>query len=304
VNRGRDAPTRALAFASAVALGALPARRGADAGEPEPPAYREVAPDAARATGSVAGVCRAAAGIEAPVLDAWPAMGAERAAPSPRVAIGEGRALGGCVVRIPALREGKPWPEAMRREERVAWIEARDGAFVPAVQWVRPGTHLGFRSRLSGDLPVHGYRGAFDRTQFNFLVGPGREVKAAAAVLEAPGLHFATDDGRHHFWAHVFVAENPYVAVTSAEASEGLGAGAYRIEGVPPGDHEVVGWHAGMRLAAAPGRGGGAYRWSGDVVVRRRVRVRAGETSFVDLDYADPPPSPSGGREGGGATPR
>ncbi len=70
--------------------------------------------------------------------------------------------------------------------------------------------------------------------------------------------------------AVVLVLDNPYFAKPSEKPSD---LGRYVIDGVPPGDYTVVGWHERIKP------------------VTRTVHVVAGET--VKLDFNIPIPSPA-----------
>jgi hypothetical protein len=63
--------------------------------------------------------------------------------------------------------------------------------------------------------------------------------------------------------AVVLVLDNPYFAMPSE-------AGKYVIEGVPPGDYLMVGWHERIKP------------------VMRSVHVTAGETARVDFNIPIP----------------
>ena len=65
--------------------------------------------------------------------------------------------------------------------------------------------------------------------------------------------------------AIVLVLENPYFAIPSD-------AGHFAIEGVPPGDYTVLGWHERIKP------------------VTHTIHVRAGETTKIDFNIPIPPP--------------
>lgn len=71
--------------------------------------------------------------------------------------------------------------------------------------------------------------------------------------------------------AIVLVLDNPYFAVPSD-------GGKYAIEGVPPGDYTVVGWHERIKP------------------VTRTVHVVAGETARLDFNIPIPPKADDVGR--------
>jgi hypothetical protein len=242
--------------------------------------------------GTVRGICTVSAEVTPPPLPPWPAMGNDREIPSDRVRTGPDRRLGGCVVRIAKVAAGKDWPEAMRAKERVAWVELDGGRFVPHVQWARAGTQLAFRSRLPGDSNVHGYRDSTARTQFNFALGAGVErADVGDAFLEGPALYLLRIDSARGdaFRAYVHVVENPYCDVTSHEASKDRKAGEFLLSDVPPGEHEVLAWHErfepDLDALRSPARPMGPV----DVVLRKTVKVVAGETTFADFEFVVAP---------------
>jgi hypothetical protein len=65
--------------------------------------------------------------------------------------------------------------------------------------------------------------------------------------------------------AIVLVLENPYFAIPND-------AGRYVIDGVPPGDYTVVGWHERIKP------------------VTRTIRVTANETAKLDFNIPIPQP--------------
>jgi len=273
--------SRRLALAAAALVAAA---RGGAAGEPA--AYR-IAP--VERGGSIRGICRVDGDVARPTVPAWPAMGNDAPIPSDRVLVGEDRRLGGCVVRLARLAAGKDWPEPMRAPERVAWLTAEGGRFDPHVQWVRAGTQLGVRSRLPGDMAVHGYRDVLAETQFNFMVRPGAEKDDVSdAHLLDPGVYFVTEDGRHALTAYVHVVAHPYVDLTSERARPGREAGEYVLEDVPPGEHEVMAWHEGMGQEGGPPHG--PLRYSPETTLRKRATVAPGRPSYVDFEFPAPPP--------------
>jgi hypothetical protein len=241
--------------------------------------------------GTIRGTCRVTEAVEPPRLRAWPGMGADRDMPSERVALGPGRRLGGCVVTLPTVARGKEWSAALRSKDRVAWIDVRDGAYRPHVQVVRVGTQLAFRSRIAGDINVHGYRGSIENTQFNFLLAGNSELSDVdKAFLEVPGVYYVTEDMRAHFTAYVHVVANPYVDLTYPSEVEGKPPGDYVLRDLPAGEHRLRAWHEGMgqEERRLEGRFAG-YRYSPDVVLERTVTVEAGKEVVVDFDFEAPP---------------
>jgi hypothetical protein len=242
-------------------------------------------------TGAIRGICRLAEAFEPRPFPAFPAM--DFPGGQDRVVQGEGRALADCLVFLVQSGGAKAWPEAMREEDRVAWIEVREGTYRPHVQWVREGTQLAFRGG-ERENNAHGYRvggdGREGETAFNLALPPG----AVASDIESTFLReVGTVRVRNDIvpWASatVHVVGHPYHDLTSAGARPGRAAGEFVLDEVEPGQHDVVCRHEG--LAVTPVHVGGkvaAYRFDPDVRIERRVVVRAGETTLADFEIPVP----------------
>lgn len=241
--------------------------------------------------GSIVGACRLLGHPEPAKLRAWPGMGADGPRDDGSVAVGEQRALGGCVVTLAALTEGKDWPLAMRDEDRSITLTIIDGRYEPRCSVVRQSTQLEIVSRIAADLNIHGFLlSAKPETVFNFSVEPGSKKSSIAdAFLTRSGVVRVSEDARAHFTAWIHVVANPYFAMTRAEAAAGGDAGAYRLDEVPAGDYDLVCWHEPMdRREYLQGERFAGYQLGPAIELRRRVHVSAGTTTTIDFDVEQP----------------
>jgi hypothetical protein len=140
------------------------------------------------------------------------------------------------------------------------------------------------------DHNIHGYLESFSATKFNFSSPPGSEIPdAASAFLEDPGAYLVKCDIHPWMSAVIHVTTHPYHDVTSADDAPGKKAGEYVIDGIPPGEYEVVCWHEGMEENATMQDGKiASYSYSADVWATQRVQVGAGETKPVDFTLGAP----------------
>lgn len=123
----------------------------------------------------------------------------------------------------------RPWVPALgRRKCRTA----------PRVLAMQAGQTLYVQN---GDRTIHNYRfQTAVNPVFNKALGPGEGFEIPYPLPEPP---FAVTC-RQHLWevGYVAVLPHPFFAVTGR-------SGAFAIEGLPPGDYEVVIWHEKFREA-------------------------------------------------------
>jgi len=105
--------------------------------------------------------------------------------------------------------------------------------------------------------------------------------------LPAPGV-VELASGSGYFWmrAYLLVDHHPYYALTDA-------GGKFRLDGIPPGEYDLVAWHPDWRVAREE-RSQESFRVQQvrvrpPLVSSRRVRVEPGATAAADLELgADP----------------
>jgi hypothetical protein len=273
---------RAAAGAALLLAGVLLApcaRVDADPPPAPPPAYRVVE---TKGGGTIRGRCRLDGPVEA-IAVRVKCSTPPRERPTPRVDVGEGFALGHCVVSLRDVPSGKDWSLEMRPDERSFLIVDTGDAYSPHVVCVRVGTQLGFRNDGPCEHCVHAYLGdSTSDSVFNFCLPRGvPKTDVGAAYLDRPGRYLLRDDCELAMDGHVHVMANPYFEVTSSASAGERAAGEYVLTDVPPGTYVLECWHAGMTGTAVTSDGRlVAYRYSPDAVLTRSVVV---------------PPAPAGG---------
>ncbi|MEO5817238.1 MAG: carboxypeptidase regulatory-like domain-containing protein [Gemmatimonadaceae bacterium] len=141
-----------------------------------------------------------------------------------------------------------------------ATMSQRDEQFVPHVLPVYRGATVDFPNN---DDVFHNVFSLSSAKTFDL----GRFPKGSSKsdVFEKSGTVQVFCHIHSDMSAIVLVLENPYFAIPND-------AGRYVIEGVPPGEYTVVGWHERIKP------------------VTRTVRVTAGETSRLDFNIPIPQP--------------
>ncbi|MEW6270735.1 MAG: carboxypeptidase regulatory-like domain-containing protein [Thermodesulfobacteriota bacterium] len=180
-----------------------------------------------------------------------------------RLVAAEDGALANAVVYLRGIETGKAIPG-----EPVTIDNVRC-RFVPHVSAATVGQTLAIHNSDPFLHDAHAWLGA--KSLFNRALVKGATVRE---VLAEPGLVHINCNVRHTWMqAYVFVADDPYHAVTGAD-------GRFRIEDVPPGTYTVTMWHELV--------GSKDYR----------VSVTGGETTTVDGELAitAPPPDPGESR--------
>ena len=141
----------------------------------------------------------------------------------PVMQVGPNQGVQNTVVYLAEVPKGKAWPTAKPPE-----IDNVKCRFMPAIQVIGAG-----KLDVVNTDPVlhntHGYYGK--RTAFNLaLPNQGQRIP-----VELPRAGVVRVDCDAHGWMEgwIYVAENPYYAVTSAD-------GKFSITDVPPGSYKLV----------------------------------------------------------------
>jgi len=224
---------RLAALPALVALGLAPAACG-PASRPEP-APVEASPDA-----YVGGPVEAAGRLEGrityggPEVDRLVVVGRDAEACGPlgseisegSLLTSEGGGLANAVVVIEGIERGKPVVPSER-----SLVNARC-LFEPRVVVATVGDRLAVGSR---DPALHSTRVRLEgRTLFNLtLPEPGSRI---VKPLKEPGLLQVGCDAHDWMRAWIWVGSSPYLSLTGAD-------GEFRIDGLPPGPHELLVWH-------------------------------------------------------------
>lgn len=153
-------------------------------------------------------------------------------------------ALANAVVWIDGIAKGKDWPAGE------AVVDQKDCHYVPHVQAVPAGKTVEIINSDAVLHNVHAYAGG--ETLFN-LAQPTQGQKTPKKLNQTGPIELKCDV---HSWMHawVFVAPNPYYAVTADD-------GTFKIGDVPPGTYKVKVWHesAGEQSAEVVVAAAGAH---------------------------------------------
>jgi len=155
------------------------------------------------------------------------------------------------VVYIDGIDGGRPWPA----EAKASIINQKDCAFTPHMQVVRNGGEVEVRNSDPVQHNIHTYEviGRAMRTVFN-VNQPNKGVfKETVKLKRGKWLKLGCD--AHDFMhAWVFVADNPYYAVTGDD-------GRFNIPDVPAGEYKVMAYHPTLgKRKAVVSVGDGAAR--------------------------------------------
>jgi len=146
--------------------------------------------------------------------------------------------VAGVVVWISDVHEGKALPLAKRYE-----LDNDDCAWDPGIQAVLSGGTL----NVTNSDPLVERAVATDISSGDTAaVAPftdDGQLIPIDAMLRKPGVYEFSVESRPMSRAWVAVFDHPYFAVTGAN-------GAFTIDGVPPGTHQVRAWHPMLGLAS------------------------------------------------------
>ncbi|MDX8410588.1 MAG: carboxypeptidase regulatory-like domain-containing protein [Mariprofundaceae bacterium] len=137
------------------------------------------------------------------------------------------------VVYIDGIDGARSWPA----EAQASMIDQKDCAFTPHMQVVRNGGEVEVRNSDPVQHNIHTYEliGRAMRTVFNVNQPNEGVFKQTVNLKRGKWLKLGCD--AHDFMhAWVFVASNPYYAVTGDD-------GKFNISDVPAGEYKVVAYH-------------------------------------------------------------
>lgn len=168
----------------------------------------------------------------------------------PQILVGAKGEVQDAVVYLKAVSKGKPWGTPAKTPV----LDNRSCRFEPAIQIVRAGS-----IDIHNSDPVlhntHGFYGR--RTVFNVAL-PEQGMRVTRD-LPRPGMVRVECDAHGWMLAHVFVADNPYYALTAKD-------GGFTLADVPPGNYTLV----------------VSQHYAGDT--ETPVTVRAGETTTLSIE--------------------
>jgi hypothetical protein len=146
----------------------------------------------------------------------------------PQIVLAPDKGVGNAFVYLKAVEKGKPWEKPSKTPE----IDNLKCDFHPHVQVIP----IGDIDIVNSDPVLHNTHGFYGKlTAFNVaLPNQGQRI---TKPLKKSGLVRVECDAHGWMLGWVYVAENPYYAVTGKD-------GTFTMRNVPPGTHTVVAWQA------------------------------------------------------------
>jgi len=170
----------------------------------------------------------------------------------PQMLLAPDKTVEDAVVYLKAVEKGKPWEKLAKPPELVN----HKCSFVPHVQAVPVASDIVI---VNSDPVLHNTHGFLDRlTVFNVAM-PNLNQRIPKP-LKRPGVVKVDCDAHGWMLAWVYVADNPYYAMTRKD-------GTFSITNVPPGSYTLVAWQ----------------EFTGPVEVPVTVKGKGVESVTVDL---------------------
>ena len=152
----------------------------------------------------------------------------------PQVTLASGNKVVDAIVYLKEVPKGKKWERPKKTPELVN----KECRFVPRVQVIPAGMKLAI---VNSDPVLHNTHGFLIKTTV-FNVAMPKTGMRVERPLQKPGIVRVECDSHGWMLAWIYVAENPYTAMTGKD-------GTFTLADVPPGNHTLVVWqeHAGIR---------------------------------------------------------
>lgn len=168
----------------------------------------------------------------------------------PLIKVGKDRAVAEAVVYLKDVKKGKSWKKGGKYE-----LDNKKCSFEPRVQAVPEGAKI---SVVNTDPVLHNTHSFLDnKTVFNVAL----PIKGMSLDKPMRKSGLVRVDCDVHGWmrAWIYVADNPYYAVTGAD-------GMYSIDDIPQGDYTLVIWQEETG------------------VMEKQVSIKAGKTITMDVE--------------------
>ena len=181
---------------------------------------------------------------------------------------GSGTGISGCIVYLEHIAQGK----ALAKNKPM--LDQKGCQFLPYIQVAPLNAQLQVSNSDDALHNFHITKG--DKTIVNEAQpegAPPREVS-----LSTPGLLAISCDVHPWMKGYIFVAENPYYAITDS-------SGMFTLSDIPPGDYSVALWRDNWTLEQVRDKEGRiqSYKWGPDFVKKQQVHVEAGKSVQINF---------------------
>jgi plastocyanin len=170
-------------------------------------------------------------------------------------------------------------PVQNMQPQKSVLVDQKDCQYAPHSLAVPVGTKLEFTN--SDDI-LHSAVGRQDgpdgaQTLFNIAQPVKGARNLTERALSKPGVVVLTCEAGHPWmFAHVFVADHPYVDVTE-------NSGEFVISNVPVGTHRIKMWHEGVTIRKIH-KGLQLYEYEEPYEIVKDIVVEAGKEAVIDFD--------------------
>ncbi len=144
--------------------------------------------------------------------------------------------LAEAVVYLENVSSGKPWPELPDG----GMIDQKGARFLPSSRVVHKDVEVTVRNSDPELHNIHAYEliGRARRTIFNYSQIPTVPLQVVMDVKREPYVKIECD-AHNYMHDYLFVASNPYYAVTGED-------GSFAISDVPAGSYKLIAWHPNL----------------------------------------------------------
>lgn len=192
----------------------------------------------------------------------------------PRLKLGKDNGVENAFVFL----EGVKAVDGMKPRESVL-VDQKDCQYVPHALAVPLGTKLEF---TNSDSILHSAVGKQEgpdgaQTLFNIAQPVKGARNLTEKALSKPGVVILTCDAGHPWmYAHVFVADHPFVDVSNTD-------GEFVIENVPAGSYKIKMWHEGVTIKKIH-KGLQIYEYEPPYEIEKEVVVEPNGEAVINFD--------------------
>ena len=180
--------------------------------------------------------------------------------------VGSDRGVRGSVILIEGVGKGK-------KGAADVVLDNHKCVFVHHVSVTMPGERTRVKNSDGILHNTHGFLGK--PTVFNLALPNKDQMIDITKRLTKPGVIRVVCDAHPHMSAWMIVHDSPYYAVTDER-------GAFKIDGIPPGNYKVTMWHEGFRARGLDKDGRPLY--DEPHTITREVTIAAKGTATLDFE--------------------